>query len=663
VVLTNGLWRRRYAGDPAIVGHTVALNEQSCLITGILPASFRFDQNSEIFIPIRVPAVPERGHYYYMLARLKPGVTLDQARAEMPTLFSRFKAAHGDLVDDGETGIGVKPYLDSFIGDVRPSLWVLLGAVDLVLLLACANVANLLSLRATGRTKEMAVRAALGAGRRRLARQLITEGLLLACAGGGFGFLLAHWGILMLRGVAPGSLPRSADISIDWPVAGFTFFLSAFTVLAFGLAPALQASRVDVDTSLKAASGRGSADAGRARTRALLVSTEVALSAVLLTGAVLLMRSFIALRDVALGFDPTNVLTFQISPSPRYSTTPRLWEFEHHVLEQLSALPAVETAASAICMPLEIGPEMPSAVLGRPQPTLFSPVYRPVSPNYFRALKIPIIQGRPFADTDASDATPVIIINDSVARQLFMGRDPLGEHIQLGVGLGAEYADPPRLVVGVAGDVRETSLDQPAHITVFIPRAQVPSSLTATINRLVGTSWAVRTKIPPAELASAVRRTILTIDRQEPISNVSSMEEKMSAAVERQRFTLLLMILFAALGILLAAVGIYGVISYSVAQRTHEIGIRMALGERRGHMLGMVIGSGMKLACIGVGIGIVVSLMLTRLLSSLLFSTRPTDLLTFAVVPLLLLAVALVACYIPARRAARVDPMAALRYE
>ena len=663
VVLTDGLWRRRYGADPSTVGRSITLNDESCLVTGILPPSFRFDQNAEIFTSLRFPAVPESGHYYYMLARLNPGVTVEQARLEMPALFSRFKVAHGNLVDDGETGFQVKPYLDSIVGDARPSLWVLQGAVGLVLLMACANVANLLLLRGSGRTREMAVRAALGADRGRLARQLITESMLLACLGGGLGLLIAHWGISVLRSMAPDSLPRAADISFDLPVAGFALFLSGFTVLIFGLVPALQASRVDVTTSLKALSGRTSAEIGRARSRVLLVGTEVALSTILLTGAVLLMRSFVALRDVSPGFDPTSVLTFRISPLPRYSTTPALWDFEHQVLRQLSALPAVDTVASAICLPLQIGPDMPAAVLGQRQSTALGPVYRTVSPDYFRALRIPIIRGRSFADTDTADATPVIIINDSFAQQMFIGRDPLGEHIQLGIGLGAEYADPPRVIVGVVGNVRETSLDQPAQITVFIPRAQVPSSLTAPINRLVGTSWVVRTKIPPAQLAGDVRRTILTIDPQQPISNVSTMEQMLSTGVRHQRFTLLLMIIFAALGILIAAVGIYGVVSYGVTQRTHEIGIRIALGERTGNVLRMIIENGLKIALIGIGIGTVASLMMVRLLSGLLFGVRPTDPVTFVAVAFLLLVVVLLACYFPARRATKVDPVVALRHE
>jgi putative ABC transport system permease protein len=664
VVLTDGLWRRRYTGDTAIVGRTIALNDESCLVTGVLPPSFRFDQNAELFMPIHISAAPrDLGHYYFMLARLKPGVTPDQARTEMPAIFASFKATYADLVDSDETGIQLKSYLEWMVGDVRPSLWVLLGAVGLVLLISCSNVANLLLSRAVGRTKEMAIRAALGAGRRRLAQQLIMESALLACAGGGFGLLMAHWGISALRRIAPSGLPRAADISLDLRVVGFAIFLSAFTVLVFGLVPMLQASRVDVNASLKAANGRTSAGVGRVRTRKSLVAAEVAFSFMLLTGAVLLLRSFVALITVPRGFDPTSVLTFRMAPSPRYSTTPRMWDFERQVLERLDAIPGVDKAASATCLPLENGPDMPSSVLGRSQSADFNPSYRSVSPDYFRSLEIPILRGRSFTDSDTSDSTAVIMINDSVARQIFKDRDPLGEHIQLGVGLGAEYADPPRVIVGVAGDVRESSLDHPARITVFIPRAQVPSGLTGVINRLAGMSWVVRTKIPPAQLNEAVRRTILAIDPQQPISDVRTMEQMMSTSVERHRFTLLLMTLFATLGVLLAAVGIYGVISYIFAQRTYEIGIRTALGAQRGDILKMVIGNGLEPALIGLAIGIACALALTRFFSSVLFEVGPTDPVTFLAVTFLMLGVTLLACYVPARRATRVDPVIALRYE
>jgi putative ABC transport system permease protein len=422
-------------------------------------------------------------------------------------------------------------------------------------------------------------------------------------------------------------------------------------------------TRMGIDASLQAASGRASAGASSARTSRLLIGAEVALSIILLAGAALLIRSFVALRGVAPGFDPTRVLTFKLSPLPRYSSTPVLWEFERQVLERIRALPGVDTAAVSICLPLELGPLMPAEILGPSPPTPLNPHYRTISPDYFRSLKIPIIHGRSFSDSDTSNSTPAIIINESMARRFFRDRDPLGQHLRLGVGLGVAYTEPPRVIVGVAGDVRESSLDQPAGWTVFIPRAQVPSSLTADINRLVGTSWAVRTGLPPAQLAEAVRRTILGIDPLQPISNIRTMEQMMSMTVDRQRFTWVLMTIFAALGMVLAAVGIYGVISYIVAQRTHEVGIRMALGAERSDVLKMIIRKGLSPALVGIVIGVAGALALARFLSSMLYGVSPSDPLTFGGVAVTLLAIALLACYIPARRATLIDPMVALRHE
>ena len=664
VVLTDSLWHRRYTGDSGIVGRTVELNSESCLVTGVLPPSFRFDQNADIFMPTRIPAATrDLGHSYFMLARLKPGVTLAQAQAELQTLLARFKTSHGDLVSQDETGIAVRPYLDWIVGDARPSLWILFGAVGLLLFIACINVANLLLSRSAARTREIATRAALGAGRLRLTRQLLTEGALLAFVGGSLGLLMACWGVSVLRAIAPSTLPRVADISLDLRVTLFVLLLSEFTVLVFALAPALRAGRIDVDLSLKDASGRASSGTDHASLRTLLIGAEIALSFILLTGAVLLTRSFVALRGVGPGFDPANILVFKMSPLPRYSTTLLLSRFEQQTLERLDALPGVESASVAICMPLELGPDMPSEIIGQSPPNTLNPHYRTVSPDYFRSLKISMIRGRSFADSDTSDSAPVIIINDSMARGVFKGSDPLGQQIHLGVGLGPEYVDPPRVIVGVAGDVRESRLNQPAGWTVFIPRAQVPTALTAPINRLVGTSWAVRTRIPPEQLADTVRHAVLTVDPEQPISDVRTMEQMMSASVGSQRFTLLLMTIFATLGVLLASVGVYGVISYVVSQRTREISIRTALGAQRGDILKMVISNGLKPALIGVGTGIAGAVALAHLLSTLLFGVRPADPATFIAVTILLLSVALLACYIPAKRATKVDPMVALRHE
>ena len=360
-VLTDGFWRRRYAGDRAVVGRTISLNNENCLITGVLPPSFRFDQSAEIFMPVRIPAATrDLGHFYFMLARLKPGVTLAQAQSELQTLFARFKTAHGDLVSQGETGIVARPYLDWLVGDTRTSLWVLFGAVGLLLLIACVNVANLLLSRSAARTGEMAMRATLGAGRLRLTRQVLTEGALLASAGAGCGILIARWGISILRTIVPNTLPRVADISLDLRVTVFALLVSGFTVLVFALAPALRTSHRGID-----ATGRSSSGNEQAALRTLLIGAEIALSFMLLTGAVLLTRSFVTLRGVGPGFDPANVLIFKMSPLPRYSTTLLLSNFEQQVLDRLHPLPGVEVASVAICLPLELGPDMPSEIVGQ----------------------------------------------------------------------------------------------------------------------------------------------------------------------------------------------------------------------------------------------------------------------------------------------------------
>jgi putative ABC transport system permease protein len=664
VVLTNGLWRRRYAGDPSLVGRSITVNEQSCLVTGVLPRNFSFDGSPEVLMSTRIPPTTrDVGHSYSMLARLKPGTTLNQTRSEMRALFTQFKAAHGDLVDQDETGISVEPYLDSIVGDVRPSLWLLFGAVSLLLLIASANVANLLFSRSVARANEITIRLALGAGRRRLTRQLVTESAVLAFVGGGLGLVLARWGISALRGIAPSGIPRVSDVSSDLRVAAFAFLLAGLTVLVFGLAPALHASRVDISTALQATGERTGADTSRVKARTLLVGVEIALSVVLLAGAVLLMRSFVALRRVDPGFDPTNVLTFKMSPSPRYSTTALLSDFERRVLVRFDALPGVGAAAVAICLPFELGPDMPTEIVGRAQTTPMNPHYRPVSPDYFRSLGIPLVLGRSFTDADASDSTPVVIINEAMARRFFNDRNPLGEHLQLGVGLGAQYADPPRMVVGVAGDVRESSLDQPAGPTVFIPRSQVPPTLTADINRLAGASWAIRATLPPTQLANSLRQSIISIDPQQPISGMRTMKEILSAAVERQQFTAVLMILFAAFGVVLATVGAYGVISCTVAQRTHEIGIRRALGAEGRNVINLILFQVLWPALVGAICGIAGELVLSRFLASELYDVSPRDPLTLIGVASSLIAVTLVASYIPARRATKVDPMIALRHE
>ena len=669
VVLTDGLWRRRYNGDRSLIGGTmlggtITVNGERCSVAGILPPEFRFHLNAEMYMPIRIAAAPrDLGHYYGLLARLKPGVTVEQARSEVQTLFSRFKAAHGDLIDEGEIGLHAGRYQDAILADVRAGLWILLAAVSFLLLIACVNVANLLLSRAAGRTREMAVRAVLGAGRLRLARQLITEGIVLAFAGGVGGVLLATLGIPALLRLSPSGLPRATDIAVDPGVVTFAFLLSAVTVLVFGIAPAMFASRVDLNVALKSGGNRSATSGGGSFARSCFIGTEVALSVVLLTGAVLLMRSFVGLERVAPGFDPAHVLAFKLSVPAGYSNTSRMWEFERDVLVHLNAVPGVDGAASAICLPLEIGPDMPSAIVGTSPPALVNPAYRPVSPDYFRVLSIPVVRGRAFADSDSLNSPAVAIINASFAREVFPGRDPIGQRLQLGAGLGPEYADSPRVIVGVSGDVRETNLEKPAGITVFIPRAQIPNAETALINRVLPMSWAVRTKIAPAQLAGPVRRALLSVDPQQPAAGMRTMEQAVFIAVARQRFTVLLMTIFAALATILAAVGIFGVVSYKLRQHERELGIRLALGATPRALVRMVTLREIRPIVAGVLAGVIASIALARLIRSLLFETSPNDPVTLAASALALGVLAGLGCYLPARRASLADPMQILRDE
>jgi putative ABC transport system permease protein len=663
-VITDSLWRTRYNGDSSILRSPVTVNGARCSVVGILPPSFRFQLNAKMFMPLRVPAVPrDLGHYYGLLARLKPGVTLEQARAELTTLFSQFKLVHADLIDDGEVGFEAGQYQDAVVGDVGPALWLLFGAVFLLLMIACVNVAHLQITRAASRTKEMAVRAALGAGRLRLVRQLVTESVLLTFAGAACGLLLAYFGVPLLLHLSPSGLPRSMDISVNLNVVVFVIAISLLTVLLFGVAPALSATRVEVNSALKAASRCTKPNKAGRLGRDLLIGTEMALSLILLAGALLLMRSFAALERIDPGFDARNVLTFRMSIPPRYSTTSQMWDFEREILARLDALPGVVTAASATSLPLGAGPDMPGILLGQSQPIAINPAYRPVSPDYFHVLGIPIVRGRSFTESDSSKSLPVAIINAALARQAFPDHDPIGQKLQLGAGLGAEYSDAPRIIVGVVGDVRETTLSIPASITVFIPRAQIPDALTPQMNRVLPMSWAVKTKISPGQLTAAIRQAILAVDAQEPIADLSTMEQLMAETVDRQRFTLVLMTVFASLAMTMAAVGVYGVVSFRMRQRERELGIRLALGASPRTLARMVTLQGLRPVAAGILTGMFASLALARIIRSLLFETSPTDPVSLAVSAAVLAILACLSCYWPARRAMLTDPLQIFREE
>ena len=657
VILSDGLWQRSFGGDKGILGKTVTLDDKPVTVVGVMPPQFRLAADADLFVPMRAREGSNVDPNAEVVGRLKPGVTLQEAQAELKVIAEKYRAAFPQRMQKDES-VGAESYQDLLTEGVSKYLWIILGAVSFLLLIACANVANLQLARASARQREIAVRMALGAAGGRIVRQLLTESLLLALAGGAVGLLLAVWGTQLLLALVPaGLLPGVAEVGVDWRVLAFAFAASVATGLLFGTAPAWQARRTDVNASLKASSGRGAT--ARGRLRGALVVAEVALSLVLLVCAGLLIRTFTNLLNVTPGFDSRGVLTFQIDLNgERYKTTERAAGFYRDALERISRLPGVEAAAVTNKLPLDWQFNMPVVFPGKPD-QMQSVQFRMISPDYFRVMKIDVRQGRAFADADNASAPPVAVVNEAFVRKFFDGQDPFAQ--QLSIGRGVD--DPARQVVGIVGDIKQQGLNSPAPPMVFVPVAQVPDKLMATVRAFTPVNFVVRTKVEPLSLSRAVKREVAAIDATLPVSHVSSMDEVVARSIASQRFNMMLLGLFAALGLLLAGVGIYGVMSYAVTQGTREIGIRMALGAQRGSVLRLVTGQGMVLTLTGMALGIAASLALTRLMGSWLFGVSATDPATFVLYSLILAAVALAACLIPARRATKVDPLVALRYE
>jgi putative ABC transport system permease protein len=661
VVISRRLWQRRFNSDPAVVGQAVELNGKSFTVVGVVAGATDLpglSDDTELWAPVSqgFALTERRAHYLNVIARLKPGVPLEQAQAEMNTIAAALSSQYPEA--NAGRGLRLVPLQEQVVGDVRPALLVLLAAVVFVLLIASTNVANMLLARAAGRQREIAVRTALGAGRWRLVRQLLTESLLLALAGGTLGLLLALWGVDLLVAFGPSDLPRLKEVAVDGRVLAFTFAVSLLVGLVFGLVPALQSSRPELNETLKEGGRSATGGAGRRRVRSLLVVTEVTLSLVLLVGAGLLLKSFFRLRAVNPGFNPENVLTMQLDlTGPNYQKGSQVISFHGRLLERVKALPGVEAAATTSNVPVarDAGfARLAFAVEGQTPDPADPPVafYNGVSPDYFRTMQIAVLRGRVFDERDVRGAQNVAIVNETLARRYLDGSDPVGRRVTLN-------GDNPKeedwaTVVAVVRDTKPRELAGEPVAEMYMPYAQQPEPNMALMIRTAGS---------PDAVAAAVRREVLALDPGQPVYSVRTLPAVMSEAVATPRFRTFLLGVFAALALVLALVGIYGVMSYAVTQRTHEFGVRMALGAQGKDVLKLVVGHGMALALAGVLLGLVASFALTRVLAGLLYGVTPTDPLTFACVSLLLVAVALLACYVPARRAARVDPMVALRYE
>ena len=672
VLLSEGLWRRRFAASSDVVGERITLDGESYAVIGVMPAGFRLPEDfgastpTELFLPLGIDrtSVPNRGsHFLRAVGRLRPGVTPELAHQSARSVAAQFVREFPDAYPAAmHFDATVAPLRQDVLGSVRPALLVLFGAVGLLLLIACANVAGLLLSRADARRREFAVRTALGAGSGRIVRQLLVESLVLACAGGALGLLLAYWGTHALLVVQPGDIPRISAVGLDLRVLGFAVAVSIATGLAFGLVPALRAAKGGVHSTLKEGGRSPGSGAAWQRGQRLLVVAETALTLVLLFGAGLLARSFSKLRSVDPGFETERILTARVTlPASEYSEPPEVIRFYRQVMAQIAALPAVTTAGAVSELPLAstLG-DLNFHIQGRPEAKGdVSPRadWQVVTPGYFRALGMRLISGRAIEAQDDERAPGVVAINQAMANRYWKGEDPIGERFQLGGGAGPGWVT----VVGVVGDVRHNGLDTESMPQMYLPHAQF--LLWGSHAAIGEMTLVIRSSGDPVRLGNAVRREIRALDPNLPVSELRTMEQVISTSISRPRFLTLLLSVFAAVALALEAVGLYAVLAYSVSRRTHEIGIRIALGAREREVARLVVRQGLALALAGIAIGLVGNLALHGLVKSLLFGVSATDPLTLFAVSTLLAVIALVACWLPARRAARVDPVVALRSE
>ena len=669
--MSDGFWKRHFGGDPGILGKTITLRGAPHEVVGIVAPGAQTEAQvpPEIWIPLQIdPNSNNQVHYFLALARLRPGVTLGMARAQLQLAAKEYRRRFPNTVAmQPGYSFGADTVREAMVKDVRPSLLILLGVVSLVLLIACANVANLLLIRAAGRAREIAIRAAVGAGRSRLVRQLLTESVALSLAGGILGFLLGGFGIRSLLTLNP-TIPRIGaygyHVALDWRVLAFTVFVSLITGVLFGLVPALQSSGIDLNTGLRESGGRSGSSVRQNKIRSALVISEMSLALVLLIGAALLIRSFITLRSVNPGFDPRNILTLRMSlSSSRFGKTHEVNQFVHDGVQRLMALPEVVSAGVASWLPFESGATLPFVVVGRPLAGASHGFghWRNISTSYFDVLKIPLVRGRLFTYRDDGKTAGVVIINQAMAREYWTNNDPLNDRIVIAPNVGPEFDEPPRQIVGIVGDVHEDGLDQNPRPTMYVPIAQVSDARNQRARQSI--VWIIRTRVEPHSLAPAVESDLRKASGGLPVGELRSMNEIVALSTARQDFTMELLNIFGGVALLLAAIGIYGLISYSVQQRKQEIGIRMALGAGSRDVRNMVVFRGMRLAMIGVALGMCIALGLTRLIAGFLFGVQARDPAVFILTPILLTSVAFLAVWFPAHRASRLSPIEALRHE
>lgn len=660
VVLSDRIWRERFNADPNLIGQSITLTEANYTVIGVMPAKFEFPKGVDLWLPIKTTVSARQTENYgasflTAVGRLKSGVTLAQAETEMNSVVARISAAHPEMDAAGHR-IVITPLAEHLFGDARPALWLLLAATGMLLLIATANIANLSLARATARRREFAIRAALGAGRFRLVRQLLTESTVLAFLGGVGGVLLAGWLIKLLVRVAPNDIPRIEEVGLNTTVLLFSLTVTLLTAILCGLVPALTASRLNLNQTLTEGGSKMAGTRSGTRTRSTLVIAEVAVTVVLLVGATLILRSFVNLSRLDTGFDPANVLTMHLRlQGSKYGTPEARRAFFRQLIERLEARPGIEAASAVLIRPMEghVGWDVPFALQGQSEAEAKKnrvPNFEAITPHYFRTFKLPIKAGREFTDFDTDQSQPVAIISETMAKTLFgAGVDPIGKQLKL------DLRDSPwRTIVGVAADTRHRAL-QDVRFDLYIPFEQWP---LAFVNH-----FAVRTTTEPLAMLPTVRNEVMALDPSQAITRVATMNQLIETNLAQPRFSAVLLNWLSGLALLLAAVGIYGVLSVSVAQRTGEFGVRLALGAQAADLLKLVIGQGLRLVAVGLSIGLATSFVLTKLISKLLFGVSATDPLTFVGISLLLAVIAILACWLPARRATKVDPLLALRQD